>query len=63
MTSGLHPQDLNDLYESLSTGERDELLQVLLYAASISGEMVIQRLEERMPKSADQQSVGELLQA
>ncbi len=48
MYSGLRPQQLGHLYESLSPGERDELLRILLYAATISGETVIQRLEERV---------------
>ena len=46
MPSSLRPQELGHLYESLSADERDKLLQILLYAASISGETVIQRLEE-----------------
>ena len=48
MPSSLPLDELNDLYESLSPEQRDELLQCLLIAASKSGETVIQRLEERL---------------
>jgi predicted HAD superfamily phosphohydrolase len=46
MDDQLELAELDALYSSLSPEERDELLQCLLIAASISGETVIQRLEE-----------------
>jgi hypothetical protein len=49
MGSGLRLRELSDPYESLSCEERDKLLRILLYAASIGGETVIQRLEEYLP--------------
>ena len=48
MASSLPLDELNHLYQSLSPEGRDELLQCLLVAASKSGEMVIQRPEERL---------------
>jgi len=60
MSSGLRPQDLNDMYESLSPEERDELLRILLYAASISGQTVIQRLEERIARPTGEGQTGDL---
>jgi hypothetical protein len=59
VSSSIRPQELNDLYESLSSEERDKLLRILLYAASISGDMVIQRLEERLPQLAGRELTGE----
>jgi hypothetical protein len=58
MSSSLSPQELNDLYQALSPEERDELLRVLLYAASIGGDTVIQRLEEYLSQPARQRFPG-----
>ena len=46
MTDSLPLEELDHLYETLTPEERDEMLQCLLIAASISGETIIQRLEE-----------------
>ena len=46
MADRLPLEELDYLYETLSPDGRDELLQCLLIAASISGKTVIERLEE-----------------
>ena len=46
MNTRLDLAELEALHSSLSPEDRDELLQCLLIAASISGETVIERLEE-----------------
>jgi hypothetical protein len=52
--------ELEALYASLSPGERDELLQCLLIAASISGEMVVERLGAWLLAHASRQLIGEV---
>jgi hypothetical protein len=47
MESRLELAELEALYSSLSPDERDELLQRLLIAGSISRETFMRRLEER----------------
>jgi hypothetical protein len=41
-------QELNHLYEKLSTEERDELLQCLLIAAPRGGEAMVKVLEDEL---------------
>ena len=53
-------EELNHLYETLSPEERDELLQCLLVAASMSGETVIWRLEECSLELAGRELIQEL---
>lgn len=52
--------ELTHLYETLSPEERDELLQCLLIAASVSEETVDQRLEEWLFDLAGREFLEEL---
>lgn len=60
MTESLALEELDHLYASLLSEDRDELLQCLLLAASISGETVIERLEECLLELAGRELIGEL---
>jgi hypothetical protein len=60
MDDQLDLAEVDALYSSLSPEERDELLQCLLVAASMSGETVIWRLEECSLELAGRELVQEL---
>ena len=63
MYEKLNVAELEGLYSCLTPEERDELLQSLLIAASISGEVVTRRLEECLLELAGRELAARLPEA